>query len=312
MRRLPRRAAGGVMPRERRAPDQNHNDLKERELNVLHDRIALHTWTLDTTPLADALRIAREAGYNGVELRHIDFMRGKKAGMSEAAMEKLVRDAKLKVAVIGTESGVLFETGDELKRLLDSLRYICAKCKALGCDVIMVSPGQNAPGGMALAKINLKTCAQICAEHGIQLALEFNSRHPVIRTLENGMELVDAVNMKNCGLLLDTYHLHCSGGTAASFQNVPVERIVTFQFSDAPPGPPSDTRQPVDRLPPGKGVAPFVEIFRNLMALGYQGYMSYEAPNPAQWSRAPEVVAHEGITLVRELLAKAEQARGQG
>ena len=276
-------------------------------MNILHNRIALHTWTLDTTPLADALRIAREAGYNGVELRHVDFMRGRKAGMSEAAMEKLVRDAGIKVAVIGTESGVLFETGDELKRLLESLRYICQKCKALDCGEIMVSPGQNAPGGMDLAKANLKTCAEITAEHGIKLALEFNSRHPVIRTLENGMELVNAVNMKNCGLLLDTYHLHCSGGNAQSFRNVPVEQIITFQFSDAPPGPPSAGRQPVDRLPPGKGAAPFVEIFRNLMAMGYQGYMSYEAPNPAQWNRAPDVVAREGIMLVRELLAKAER-----
>lgn len=274
-------------------------------MTILRNRIALHTWTLDTTPLADALRIAREAGYNAVELRHVDFMRGRKAGMNEDAMVKLVRDAKLKVAVIGTESGVLFETGDSLKRLLDSLRYVCDKAKALDCDVIMVSPGQNAPGGMDLAKQNLKTCAEITAEYGIKLALEFNSRHPVIRTLENGMELVNAVNMKNCGLLLDTYHLHCSGGNAATFRNVPVEQIITFQFSDAPPGPPSDTRMPVDRLPPGKGVAPFVDIFRTLIAMNYQGYMSYEAPNPAQWNRPADVVAREGVELVRALLARA-------
>ncbi len=277
-------------------------------MNILHNRIALHTWTLDTTPLADALRIAREAGYNAVELRHVDFMRGRKAGMSEDAMVKLVRDANIKVAVIGTESGVLFETGDALKRLLDSLRYVSEKAVALGCDVIMVSPGQNAPGGMALAKQNLKTCAEITAEYGIKLALEFNSRHPVIRTLENGMELVNAVNMKNCGLLLDTYHLHCSGGNAATFKNVPVEQIITFQFSDAPPGPPSDTRMPVDRLPPGKGAAPFVDIFKNLMAMNYQGYMSYEAPNPAQWERSADEVAREGAERVRALLTQAEQA----
>ena len=277
-------------------------------MNILHNHIALHTWTLDTTPLADVLRIARDAGYNGVELRHVDFMRGRKAGMSEEAMVKLVRDASIKVAVIGTESGVLFESGDELKRLLGSLRYVSEKAVALGCDVIMVSPGQNAPGGIELAKQNLKTCAEITAEYGIQLALEFNSRHPLIRTLENGMEVVNAVNMKNCGLLLDTYHLHCSGGNAASFKDVPVEKIITFQFSDAPPGPPSETRQPVDRLPPGKGVAPFIDIFKTLMALNYQGYLSYEAPNPAQWNRPPEVVAREGIELVRALLAQAERA----
>jgi 2-keto-myo-inositol isomerase len=277
-------------------------------LNGLQNRIALHTWTLDTTPLADVLHVVREAGYNAVELRHIDFMRGRKAGMSEGEMVKQVRDANIKVAVIGTESGVLFASGEPFNRLLDSLRYVSEKAVALGCDVIMVSPGQDAPGGMALAKQNLKTCAKITAGYGLKLALEFNSRHPVIRTLENGMELVDAVNMKNCGLLLDTYHLHCSGGNSESFREVPVEQIITFQFSDAPPGPPSDARMPVDRLPPGKGAVPFVDIFKVLMAMNYQGYLSYEAPNPAQWSRAPDVVAREGLELVRALLAKAEQA----
>jgi sugar phosphate isomerase/epimerase len=72
-------------------------------LNILHNRIAIHTWTLDTTPLPDVLRIARDAGYNGVELRHADFMRCRKAGMSEEAVVKMVADANIKVAVIGTE-----------------------------------------------------------------------------------------------------------------------------------------------------------------------------------------------------------------
>jgi 2-keto-myo-inositol isomerase len=275
-------------------------------LNILHNRIAIHTWTLDTTPLPDVLRIARDAGYNGVELRHADFMRCRKAGMSEEAVVKMVADANIKVAVIGTESGVLFESGDELKRLLGSLRYVSEKAVALGCDVIMVSPGQNAPGGIELSKKNLKICAEITAEYGLKLALEFNSRHQVINTLAAGMDVINAVNMKNCGLLLDTYHLHCSRGNGASFKDIPVEQIITFQFSDAPPGPPSNTRMPVDRLPPGKGAAPFVEIFRTLMALNYQGYMSYEAPNPAQWNRPADVVAREGLELVRALLAKAE------
>ena len=129
----------------------------------------------------------------------------------------------------------------------------------------------------------------------------------MINTLAAGMDVINAVNLKNCGLLLDTYHLHCSGGNGASFSDLPVEQIITFQFSDAPPGPPAKTRMPVDRLPPGKGAAPFVEIFKTLMAMNYQGYMSYEAPNPAQWDRPADVVAREGVELVRGLLSQAEQ-----
>lgn len=277
-------------------------------MNILHNHIALHTWTLDTTPLTDALRVARETGYNAVELRHVDFMRSRNAGMTEDAMVQLVRDARIKVAVIGTESGALFASGDELKRLLASLRYVSEKAVALDCDVIMLSPGQSAPGGMAVAKQNLKTCAEITAEYHLKIALEFNSRHPLISNLAAGMEVVDAVNMKNCGILLDTYHLHCSGGNGQSFKDLPVEKLITFQFSDAPPGPPSDSRMPVDRLPPGKGAAPFVDIFKTLMAMNYQGYMSYEAPNPEQWNRPADEVAREALALVHGLLSKAESS----
>ena len=276
-------------------------------MNTLYNHIALHTWTLDSTPFADALRIARSAGYNAVELRHADFVRCRQAGMSEQAIEKTVRDAGIEVAVIGTENGVLFDSGDELKRLLGSLRYVSEKAVALGCGIIMMPPGQIAAGETTLAVRNLKTCADITAGHGLQLALEFNSRHPSINTLEAALEVVDAVNMKNCGLLLDTYHLHRSGGGAASFKNLPVEKIVTVQFSDVPPGAPSPGPVAMDRLPPGIGEVPFVDIFKALMAMNYRGFMSYEAPNPEQWNRPADVVALEGLERVRALLQQAEQ-----
>ena len=38
-------------------------------------RLALHTWTLDATPLAEALQVARATGWDAVELRRLDFAR---------------------------------------------------------------------------------------------------------------------------------------------------------------------------------------------------------------------------------------------
>ena len=287
----------------------NHELRTGHDVNILQERIALHTWTLDSTPLVDTLRVAAEAGYNGIELRHVDFMRCRRAGMSEQAIVEAVRDGNLKVAVVGTENGILFDTGDELERLFGSLRYVCEKAVALDCKVIMMSPGKTVGDGTKVFVENLKAGAKIAADHGLKLALEFNSRHPVVNTLQTGMEVVDAADMKNCGLLLDTYHLHRSGGGAASFRDMPVDRIVAVQFSDVPPGPSSKDGVAIDRLPPGEGVVPLVEIFRTLIAMQYQGYMSYEAPNPAQWERPAAVVALEGLERVRALLTVAEQVR---
>src|SRR4051794_18437442 len=79
------------------------NDMKP-----MRQRLALHTWTLETTPLADVLRIARETGWDAVELRRKDFERAFAAGWSTEQVLDLVRASGLPVAAVGVESGWLF------------------------------------------------------------------------------------------------------------------------------------------------------------------------------------------------------------
>jgi len=43
-------------------------------------RLALHTWTLDTTPLPEAVAAAKAAGWDAVELRRLDWNRAREAG----------------------------------------------------------------------------------------------------------------------------------------------------------------------------------------------------------------------------------------
>ena len=95
---------------------------------------------------------------------------------------------------------------------------------------------------------------------------------------------------------------------AAVRSDVPASDIIAFQFSDVPPGPISNTVTPLDRLPPGKGVVRWREVLQLLMEKGYERYINYEAPNPAQWSRPPAEVAREGITLIKTLLADTAAA----
>ena len=56
-------------------------------------RLALHMWTIDTTPLKTALDAARVGGFDAVELRRTDFKRCFDAGMSNAQVLDLIRKA---------------------------------------------------------------------------------------------------------------------------------------------------------------------------------------------------------------------------
>jgi sugar phosphate isomerase/epimerase len=274
----------------------------------LTNRIGLHTWTLDTTPLADVLRIARATGYNAVELRHVDFTRCMEAGMSNDEVLAMIRASGLAVSCVGLETGMLFAQGAEQKRLFESMDVMCARAAALDCEVMMVAPGSNPATNVQDAARNFATGCGIAGKHGLLCALEFGSRHPVVNRLAVAREIVALADKPNGGLLIDTYHAECVGDGGRAFEDVPGQDIIAFQFSDVPPGPRVADGPALDRLPPGKGVVRWREVLQLLMEKGYARYINYEAPNPALWGRAPEEIAREGVTQIRALITNAAGA----
>ena len=274
-------------------------------MSKLSSRLALHTWSLDTTPLADALRAARDGGWNAVELRRIDFTRCFEQGMTNEQVLALVRDSGMKVAVIGTEYGLIFAKGDESKRLFGVLEETCANANALGCEMIMIAPGQNS-GTIKEAAANFRAAGEVVKKYGLRIALEFNSVHRVINSLDSGREVVTLTNHPSCGLLLDAYHLERCGQGGRSFEDLAPEEIFTFQYSDVPPGPLADATRPTDRLFPGEGRVRWNDVFQLLVEKRYGGYLSYEGPNPVQWARPPVEVAREAAEATRRLLAAVE------
>lgn len=272
-------------------------------MKSFQDRLAIHTWTLDTTPLAEVLRAAKGASWNAVELRRVDFTRCFEAGMTNAQVLDLVRLSGLKAACLGTEYGLIFAQGAERDRLLKVLDETCANAVSLGCDLVMIAPGQNPSGTLREAAANFRAGGEIAKKHNVRFALEFNSQHDVINRLEAGREVVELAAHPNCGLLLDAYHMERSGSGGRSFESMPAEGIFAFQYSDVPSSTPAVARRPTDRLPPGKGTVRWREVFELLGEKGYKGYLSYEAPNPDYWARPPLEVAREAVEATRMLLA---------
>lgn len=262
-------------------------------------RLALHTWTLDTTPLADVLRIARETGWDAVELRRVDFDRAADAGRSADEVIAQVRASGLAVACVGVEAGWMFAEGAERARLLAVFAEQCARAAALACRTVM-SPVDRGRGDEKRAVASVREAAGIAAAHGVRLALEFNSQAEQIDRLSRVREIVAAAGHPGCGLLLDTYHLGRSGWEARGLEDLAPDEIAYVQYSDVPrTGLVSGVV--TDRLPPGRGTVPFAEFLALIARKGYAGYLSYEAPNSGAWARDPAEVAREAITATRAL-----------
>ena len=267
-------------------------------------RLALHTWTIDTTPLAEALVAVRDIGFDAVELRRVDFKRCYEAGMSNDEVLDLVRKSGVKVGVLGVEYGCLFATGDESRALFEDLHISCRNAVALGCDMLMSAPGPIT-GPLSDAIVHLRRMADIAAEYGLSIAIEFNSQHKVLNCLEAQTELIHGAAKENAGRLLDAYHLARSGSPGRGFAKVAPEEIFCFQYSDLSSNPVTGVPRPTDRLPPGQGVVQWREVLGLLAEKNYRGFISYEAPNPVLWARPAIDVCREGVTLTKKLLAEA-------
>jgi 2-keto-myo-inositol isomerase len=266
--------------------------------------LALHTWTIDTTPLPIALEAARQAGFDAVELRRSDIVHCFERGLDRAQVVEILQKSGIPVGILGTEYGWFFARADEQRRLFAVLRETCEIATRVGCQMIMSAPGQVV-GTVADAIAATRIAGEIVGEFGLRLALEFNSQHDVVNNTGVLREIIEGAGHAHCGMLLDAYHLFRSGGIAHGLRFVRAEELFLFQYSDVPPNPAPGIRRPIDRLPPGDGVIDWDELFRLLRAIGYRGFLSYEAPNPALWARSPYDVAAEGARRTRALLDRA-------
>jgi 2-keto-myo-inositol isomerase len=265
------------------------------------DRLALHTWSLDTTPLETVLRVTSRTGWDAIELRRLDFARAREAGQSAEDVLALVKGSGLAVACVGVQVGWLFAEGEERERLLQAFAESCRWAASLGCATVM-SPVDKGRGDVSRAVASLKEVGEIAEKHDVRLALEFNSVAEQFNSLERVRELTTRAAHPRCGMLLDAYHLGRSGATFQALQTLSPDEIAYVQYSDVPRG---DLKPGVttDRLPPGRGMFGFSEFFRLLRDKGYTGYLSYEAPNPASWAKDPAEVAQEALDATRGLLA---------
>ncbi len=263
-------------------------------------RLALHTWTLDTTALPDVVAAAKTAGWDAIELRRLDWNRAGEAGRPAAWVEDTVRAGGLPVACVGVEFGWMWAEGAERARLLAVFDEQCARAKALGCQTVM-SPVDKGRGDVARAATSVREVGDIAARYGVRLAVEFNSQCEQLNTLERAREVLAKAAHPRCGLLFDAYHMERSGGSPRSLDDVAPEEIVYVQFSDVP-RPAPKPGEVLNRLPPGRGSVPFKEFFAAVRAKGYAGFLSYEAPNPAAWARPAGDVAREALAATRSVL----------
>jgi sugar phosphate isomerase/epimerase len=260
--------------------------------------------------LPDALKLAAATGFEGLEL---DV--GEAADLAERRGVEVVKDlfvrAGLRVGNWGLP--VEFRRDDaayqaDMQRLL-RLARLAQQLGATRCATWMLPFSDELRFMEHLDMIagRLRPAAQILADHGVCLGLEFvgprtlrqGHKFSFISTMEGMLGLCSAIGTGNVGLLLDSFHWYTAHGTAQDIASLRNEDVVLVHLNDGVAGKGPDEQLDLVRALPGEtGVIDLAAFLGELSAIGYDGPVVVEPFSERLKTMAP----YDAATATRQAL----------
>jgi sugar phosphate isomerase/epimerase len=188
-----------------------------------------------------------------------------------------------------------FQEGLEL---LKETAKLHAALQATSC-VTYILPSADEPPAIFMARSirRLRECAQVLEQNGLKFGLEFVGPHhlrstwmyPFIWTVDETLEMINAIGTTNVGLLIDSYHTHTTGFDAEKIRGLKASQIVHAHINDARDVAVAEVRDN-DRIYPGEGVIDLAGYLGALKDIGYEGVVAQEVLTPEPPTDSPETL----------------------
>ena len=203
---------------------------------------------------------------------------------------------------------ITFREPAEYAKIRTECEELSAIAEALGCPYVVVVPGKSPSTHQSSYEVIeetvrvLRELASISERHGVSLAFEFLGQSDCsVQTLELADEIVQNVNRRNIGLVLDSFHFHAGRSTIKMIEALDAKRLMIFHINDAE-NLPTDRLTDAHRLLPGLGSLPLREIIAALRRINYDANASVEIFRPEYWERDPFEMAREAKAALEQVL----------
>jgi len=263
--------------------------------------LALNTSTIKKAPLMQKIRVAAEAGFQGIELWNDDLTAYVESGGSLKDVKAALDDAGLVVPTVIHIGGWLDAEGEDYQAALDVAKRKMEQAAAVGAPRIIAGP----PGGPVdfdRAAERYRELLEIGRSIGVLPAMEFLGFVNGVHTIRAAWEIVTRAGDPDGSIVLDPFHIFRGGSPIEDLELIPGDRIAVFHFNDAPGDVPREQQGDGHRVMPGDGVLPLAEELRIIRRRGYQGAVSLELFNARLWEADPLEVAKDGIRRMREII----------
>ena len=277
-------------------------------------KLSLNGATTMMADLATDVRAAAAAGFDYVEIwaaKLRDFLKTH----SVMDLKTLFNDSGVKPLSINSIEHITFRDAPAYAQIRTECEELSSIAAAIGCPYIVVVPGRCPAGGLSSYEVIeesvrvLRELASIAERNGVALAFEFlGQKDCSVQTLELADEIVEKVNRRNIGLVIDSFHFYAGGSTIKMIDEMDPKRLFIFHINDAEDLP-RDRLTDANRLLPGLGILPLKEIVEAFKRIGYDGVASVELFRPEYWERDPFELAREAKAATEKVLSGTDAGR---
>lgn len=271
-------------------------------------RFGLNGATTGSADLITDLRVAREAGYDVLEVRDTKLRAYLEAGGTLDGLRRELQEADVEAYTLNALEHATHPTGAALEGLLRRCKTLCEWAAAIACPYVIAVPSfrhevADPERTRETAVEALRTLAVVGRRYGVRIGFEFlGFPHCAVNTLAAAREVVQATEEPGVGLVIDAFHFYAGRSTWEMLDGLDPQRLFIVHLDDAEDRPRRDLTD-AHRLLPGDGVIPLRELVRRIDALGYTGPYSIELFRPEYYEWDPVRLARVARERMEVLFA---------
>ena len=264
--------------------------------------------SFDKQALLEQIRIAADAGYDGIEPWMRDIERYEETGQSLSDLAKRIRDSSLTVdSAIGFARWIV-DDKTEREKGLDQLKRDMDKLLAIGGHRIAAPPvgATDTPDlDLQRAAERYRAILELGCKHGVIPQLElWGFSQSLNRLGELAYVAVESGHPAAC-VLPDVYHIGRGGSRFDGLRMFNGKSIHCFHVNDYPQSIAREKLTDAHRVYPGDGDAPLKMIFQILHEIGCRGALSLELFNREYWKQDALQVARTGLDKTKAAVTSA-------
>ena len=252
--------------------------------------VTMHGLTTMHCNLKTDIRIAREAGYDALEMIESKLIRYLDREFKAKDLVPLFESYSIRPVCINALKDIERVAPEEREALLVEAERLCAAAADIGCPTIQLVPFCGLEGRpwdevLRLTARNVADIADIGQRYGIRFQLEPIAWSP-IHSLSQSLQLIEEAGQDNVGMVIDFWHLWAGGETTPDdVAMLDGSMIYGIHFCDGKRHVPGTEWVEVELRGylPGEGDLPIKEWVDAVRATGFDGVWSCELLSPRHW-----------------------------